>query len=319
MKKKISLIGAGQIGGTLAHLIALKELADVVLFDVAEGLAKGKALDIAQSSGVSGFNIDLKGTSNYEDTKNSDVIIITAGIPRKPGMTRDDLLSTNLKIIKQVADGIKQNSPDAFVICITNPLDVIVMALQKYSGLPTKKVVGMAGILDTSRFKYFLSKEMKVPITDIESLVLGGHGDSMVPMQNHTIVNNKSLSDLVKEKKISEDNLKSIIERTKNGGGEIGKLLEKGSAFYAPAASGIQMAESYLKDKKEKLPCAAYLNGEYGVKGLYAGVPVIIGKSGVEKIIELDLNSEEKKNFEVSIKAVRDLLASAKKIDPKLD
>ena len=319
MTKKISLIGAGQIGGTLAHLIALKELADVVLFDVAEGLAKGKALDIAQSSGVSGFNIDLKGTNNYEDTKNSDVIIITAGIPRKPGMTRDDLLGTNLKIIRQVADGIKQNSPNAFVICITNPLDVIVMALQKYSGLPTKKVVGMAGILDTSRFKYFLSKEMKVPITEIESLVLGGHGDSMVPMQNHTIVNNKSLSDLVKEKKISEDNLKSIIERTKNGGGEIGKLLEKGSAFYAPAASGIQMAESYLKDKKEKLPCAAYLNGEYGVKGLYAGVPVIIGKSGVEKIIELDLNSEEKKNFEVSIKAVRDLLASAKKIDPKLD
>ena len=319
MTKKISLIGAGQIGGTLAHLIALKELADVVLFDVAEGLAKGKALDIAQSSGVSGFNIDLKGTNNYEDTKNSDVIIITAGIPRKPGMTRDDLLGTNLKIIRQVADGIKQNSPNAFVICITNPLDVIVMALQKYSGLPTKKVVGMAGILDTSRFKYFLSKEMKVPITDIESLVLGGHGDSMVPMQNHTIVNKKSLSDLVKEKKISEDNLKSIIERTKNGGGEIGKLLAKGSAFYAPAASGIQMAESYLKDKKAKLPCAAYLNGEYGVRGLYAGVPVIIGKSGVEKIIEIDLNSEEKKNFEVSIKAVRDLLASAKKIDPKLD
>ena len=203
MSKKISLIGAGQIGGTLAHLIAIKELGNIVLFDVAEGLAKGKALDIAQSSGVSGFNIDLKGTNNYEDTKNSDVIIITAGIPRKPGMTRDDLLGTNLKIIRQVADGIKQNSPNAFVICITNPLDVIVMALQKYSGLPTKKVVGMAGILDTSRFKYFLSKEMKVPITDIESLVLGGHGDSMVPMQNHTIVNNKSLSDLVKEKKIS--------------------------------------------------------------------------------------------------------------------
>ena len=318
MTKKISLIGAGQIGGTLAHLIALKELADVVLFDVAEGLAKGKALDIAQSSGVSGFNTDLKGTSNYEDTKNSDVIIITAGIPRKPGMTRDDLLSTNLKIIKQVADGIKQNSPDAFVICITNPLDVIVMALQKYSGLPTKKVVGMAGILDTSRFKYFLSKEMKVQISKINSLVLGGHGDSMVPMHNHTIVNNKSLSDLVKEKKISEDKLKFITERTKNGGGEIGKLLAKGSAFYAPAASGVQMAESYLKDKKEKLPCAAYLNGEYGVKGLYAGVPVIIGKSGVEKIIELDLNNEEKKNFEISIKAVKDLYESAKKIDKSL-
>ena len=232
MRKKITLVGAGQIGGTLAHLIALKELGDVVLFDVAAGIAKGKALDIAQSSPVNEFNIKLSGTDNYEDTKNSDVIIITAGIPRKPGMTRDDLLGTNLKIIKQVAEGIKKNSPNAFVICITNPLDVIVMALQKYSGLPTNKVVGMAGILDTSRFKYFLSKEMKVPITDIESLVLGGHGDSMVPMQNHTIVNNKSLSDLVKEKKISEDNLKSIIERTKNGGGEIGKLLEKGSAFY---------------------------------------------------------------------------------------
>ena len=319
MTKKISLIGAGQIGGTLAHLIALKELADVVLFDVAEGVAKGKALDIAQSSGVSGFNIDLKGTNNYEDIKNSDVIIITAGIPRKPGMTRDDLLGTNLKIIKQVAEGIKKNSPNAFVICITNPLDVIVMALQKYSGLPTNKVVGMAGILDTSRFKYFLSKEMKVPIKHIKSLVLGGHGDSMVPMQNHTIINNNTLSDLIKEKKISKDKLKFIIERTKNGGGEIGKLLEKGSAFYAPAASGVQMAESYLKDKKEELPCAAYLNGEYGVKKLYAGVPVIIGKSGVEKIIELDLNSEEQKNFEVSIKAVRDLLASAKKIDPKLE
>ena len=318
MRKKISLIGAGQIGGTLAHLIAIKELADVVLFDVAEGLAKGKALDIAQSSGVTGFNVDLKGTNNYEDTKNSDVIIITAGIPRKPGMTRDDLLGTNLKIIKQVANGIKKNSPEAFVICITNPLDVIVMALQKYSGLSTKKIVGMAGILDTSRFKYFLSKEMKVPISSINSLVLGGHGDSMVPMQNHTIVNDKLLSDLIREKKISEDKLKSIIDRTKNGGGEIGKLLAKGSAFYAPAASGVQMAESYLKDKKEKLPCAAYLNGEYGVKDLYAGVPVIIGKSGVEKIIELDLSSEEKKNFEVSIKAVRELLESAKKIDPEL-
>ena len=318
MTKKISLIGAGQIGGTLAHLIAIKELADVVLFDVAEGLAKGKALDIAQSSGVTGFNVDLKGTNNYEDTKNSDVIIITAGIPRKPGMTRDDLLGTNLKIIKQVANGIKKNSPEAFVICITNPLDVIVMALQKYSGLSTKKIVGMAGILDTSRFKYFLSKEMKVPISSINSLVLGGHGDSMVPMQNHTIVNDKLLSDLIREKKISEDKLKSIIDRTKNGGGEIGKLLAKGSAFYAPAASGVQMAESYLKHKKEKLPCAAYLNGEYGVKDLYAGVPVIIGKSGVEKIIELDLSSEEKKNFEVSIKAVRELLESAKKIDPEL-
>ena len=318
MTKKISLIGAGQIGGTLAHLIALKELGDIVLFDVAEGLAKGKALDIAQSSGVSGFNIDLKGTNNYEDTKNSDVIIITAGIPRKPGMTRDDLLSTNLKIIKQVADGIKQNSPNAFVICITNPLDIIVMALQKYSGLPTNKVVGMAGILDTSRFKYFLSQELKVPIKKINSLVLGGHGDTMVPMPNQTLVNGKSLTNLLDEKKISQSKLDSIIDRTRKGGAEIVKLLEKGSAFYAPAVSGIDMAESYIKDLKKTLPCAAYLNGEYGIKNLYAGVPVIIGKNGVEKVIELELDDQEKSSFKNSIKSVMELLAAAKKIDPNL-
>ncbi len=318
MTKKISLIGAGQIGGTLAHLIALKELGNIVLFDVAEGLAKGKALDIAQSSGVSGFNIDLKGTNNYEDTKNSDVIIITAGIPRKPGMTRDDLLSTNLKIIKQVADGIKQNSPNAFVICITNPLDIIVMALQKYSGLPTNKVVGMAGILDTSRFKYFLSQELKVPIKKINSLVLGGHGDTMVPMPNQTLVNGKSLTNLLDEKKISQSKLDSIIDRTRKGGAEIVKLLEKGSAFYAPAVSGIDMAESYIKDLKKTLPCAAYLNGEYGIKNLYAGVPVIIGKNGVEKVIELELDDQEKSSFKNSIKSVMELLAAAKKIDPNL-
>jgi len=318
MTKKISLIGAGQIGGTLAHLIALKELGDIVLFDVAEGLAKGKALDIAQSSGVSGFNIDLKGTNNYEDTKNSDVIIITAGIPRKPGMTRDDLLSTNLKIIKQVADGIKQNSPNAFVICITNPLDIIVMALQKYSGLPTNKVVGMAGILDTSRFKYFLSQELKVPIKKINSIVLGGHGDTMVPIPNQTLVNGKSLTNLLDEKKISQSKLDSIIDRTRKGGAEIVKLLEKGSAFYAPAVSGIDMAESYIKDLKKTLPCAAYLNGEYGIKNLYAGVPVIIGKNGVEKVIELELDDQEKSSFKNSIKSVMELLAAAKKIDPNL-
>ncbi len=318
MKKKISLIGAGQIGGTLAHLIALKELGDVVLFDIDEGLAKGKALDIAQSSGVSNFNADLKGTNKYEDIKNSDVIIITAGIPRKPGMSRDDLLGTNLKIIKQVAEGIKNNSPDAFIICITNPLDVIVMALQKYSGLPKNKIVGMAGILDTSRFKYFLSKEIKEPISSITSLVLGGHGDSMVPMPNHTMIKNKSLTKLIQEKKISEDKLKFIIERTKNGGGEIGKLLVKGSAFYAPAASGVEMAESYIKNLKKTLPCAAYLDGEYKTKNLYVGVPVIIGKNGVEKVIELDLSEEERKNFEKSVKAVIDLFNAAKKIDPSL-
>ena len=313
MKKKITLIGAGQIGGTLAHLITIKELGDVVLFDVAEGVAKGKALDIAQSTSVDGFNINLIGTSSYEDIKNSDVIIITAGIPRKPGMTRDDLLGTNLKIIKQVAEGIKRNSPNAFVICITNPLDVIVMALQKYSGLPTNKVVGMAGILDSSRFKYFLSQELKVSVKNISSLVLGGHGDTMVPMLDHTTVNGKSLKKL-----ISKEKLDKIIDRTRKGGGEINKLLEKGSAFYAPATAGVEMAESYIKDLKKTLPCAAYLNGEYGVKNLYAGVPVKIGKNGVEEIIKIDLSEEEEKQFKNSIKAVRELYEAAKKIDSSL-
>ncbi len=318
MRKKISLIGAGQIGGTLAHLIALKELADVVLFDVAEGLAKGKALDIAQSSGVSGFNSSIIGTNNYEDIKNSDVIIVTAGVPRKPGMSRDDLLGINLKIIKQVAEGIKKNSPNSFVICITNPLDVIVMALQKYSKLPETKVVGMAGILDTSRFKYFLSQELKIPIKKINSLVLGGHGDTMVPTLNHTILDGKSLSQLVKDNKISAEKLKFIIDRTRKGGAEIVKLLEKGSAFYAPAASGVEMAESYIKDLKKTLPCAAYLNGEYNVKGLYAGVPVVLGKNGVEKVLELELNDQEKNSFKISVQSVEELFKSAQKIDPDL-
>ena len=307
MKKKISLIGAGQIGGTLAHLIALKELADVVLFDVAEGIAKGKALDIAQSSSVEGFNVNISGTSKYEDTKNSDVIIITAGVPRKPGMTRDDLLEINLKIIKQVAEGIKESSPKAFVICITNPLDVIVMALQKYSGFPKNMVVGMAGILDTSRFKYFLSQELGIPVKKISSLVLGGHGDTMVSMLEHTKVDDKPVLDLVKSGKIKKEILEKIIQRTKDGGAEIVKLLEKGSAFYAPAASGVEMAESYLKDLKKELPCAAYLNGEFGFSNLYAGVPVIIGKKGVEKIINLDLSNEEKKQFNNSINSVKEL------------
>jgi malate dehydrogenase len=318
MRKKISLIGAGQIGGTLAHLIALKELADVVLFDVAEGIAKGKALDIAQSSSVDGFNVSITGTNNYEDTKNSDVIIITAGVPRKPGMTRDDLLGINLKIIKQVAEGIKNTSPNAFVICITNPLDVIVMALQKYSGLPKHMVVGMAGILDTSRFKYFLSQELKVPVSKIESLVLGGHGDTMVSMLNHTTVDGKPVLDLVKNGKLKKEVLDSIVVRTKNGGAEIVKLLEKGSAFYAPAASGVEMAESYLKDLKKQLPCAAFLNGEFGVKDLYAGVPVIIGKKGIEKVVEINLSAEEKKDFDNSILAVQELFNAAKKIDSNL-
>tara|TARA_B100002051_G_C16626597_1_gene581072 strand:+ start:51 stop:1013 length:963 start_codon:yes stop_codon:yes gene_type:complete len=318
MKKKISLIGAGQIGGTLAHLIAIKELGDVVLFDVAQGLAKGKALDIAQSSGVTGFNVDIKGTSDYEDTKNSDVIIITAGIPRKPGMSRDDLLETNLKIIKQVAGGIKKTSPKAFVICITNPLDIIVMALQKYSGFPTNKVVGMAGILDSSRFKYFLSKELNEPIKNIEALVLGGHGDTMVPIPKQTKINNKNIIELVKQNKISKSKLDEIINRTRKGGAEIVKLLEKGSAFYAPAASGVEMAESYLKDLKKTLPCAAYLDGEYGYKNIYAGVPVIVSKKGVEKIVEVELDKSEKENFDISIKSVKELLNLAVKIDPSL-
>jgi len=318
MKKKITLIGAGQIGGTLAHLIAIKELGDVVLFDVAAGIAKGKALDIAQSSPVDGFNINLSGTDDYEDTKNSDVIIITAGVPRKPGMTRDDLLGINLKIIKQVAEGIKKTSPNAFVICITNPLDVIVMALQKYSGLPKNKIVGMAGILDSSRFIYFLSQELKVPVKKIKSFVLGGHGDSMVAMLGHTEVEGKKINDLVKEGKISKEKLDEIVDRTKKGGAEIVKYLEKGSAFYAPAAAGVEMAESYLKNLKKQLPCAVYLDGQYGAKDIYAGVPVIVGENGVEKIIELDLNSEEKKNFDKSIQAVKDLFDAAKKIDTSL-
>ena len=318
MNKKITLIGAGQIGGTLAHLIALKGLADVVLFDVAAGIAKGKALDIAQSSPVSGFNVNLSGTDNYEDTKNSDVIIVTAGVPRKPGMTRDDLLGINLKIIKQVAEGIKNSSPNAFVICITNPLDVIVMALQKYSGLPKNKVVGMAGILDSSRFIYFLSQELKVPVQKIKSFVLGGHGDSMVAMLGSTEINGKKINQLVKEGKIPKEKLNQIVDRTKKGGAEIVKYLEKGSAFYAPAASGVEMAESYLKDQKKQLPCAVHLNGEYSTKDIYAGVPVIIGSGGVEKIIEIDLSSEERESFNKSIKSVRELFDAAKKIDKSL-
>ena len=316
--KKITLIGAGQIGGTLAHLIALKGLADVVLFDVAAGIAKGKALDIAQSSPVEGFNVNLSGTDNYEDTKNSDVIIITAGVPRKPGMTRDDLLGINLKIIKQVAEGIKKTSPDAFVICITNPLDVIVMALQKYSGLPKNKVVGMAGILDSSRFIYFLSQELNIPVKEIKSFVLGGHGDSMVAMLGATKVKGKKIEDFIKEGKLKKERLQEIVERTKKGGAEIVKFLEKGSAFYAPAASGVQMAESYLYDQKKQLPCAAHLNGEYGFKDIYAGVPVIIGSNGVEKIIEINLSKNEKDDFDKSIKSVQDLFEAARKIDNSL-
>ena len=317
---KISLIGAGQIGGTLAHLIGLKELVnEVVLFDVASGIAKGKGLDIAQSSSVDGFNVKFSGTDNYEDIKGSDVIIITAGVPRKPGMSRDDLLGINLKIIKQVAEGIKTNAPNAFVICITNPLDVMVMAFQKYSGLPANKVVGMAGILDSSRFKLFLSEELNVPVREIDAMVMGGHGDTMVPLPRFTKVSGKPLMDLLKEGKISKEKLESINQRTRDGGAEIVKYLEKGSAFYAPAASGVEMAEAFLKDQKKLLPCAAHLHGEYGINNVYAGVPVIIGKEGVERIEEIDLNENEKTEFNNSVEAVIKLWDVASKIDPDLN
>ena len=317
--KKISLIGAGQIGGTLAHLIGIKELAnEVVLFDVASGIAKGKALDIAQSSSVDGFDVKFSGTDNYEDIKNSDVIIVTAGVPRKPGMSRDDLLGINLKIIKQVAEGIKQHAPNAFVICITNPLDVMVMAFQKYSNLPSNKVVGMAGILDSSRFKLFLSLELNVPVKEIEAMVMGGHGDTMVPLPRFTKVSGKPLLELVKEGKLSNDRLEKINQRTRDGGAEIVKFLEKGSAFYAPAASGVEMASAYLNDRKKVLPCAAYLSGEYGIEGIYAGVPVIIGKNGVEKIEEISLDDNEKKEFRNSIDSVKKLWKAASSLDPSL-
>ena len=316
---KISLIGAGQIGGTLAHLIGTKELVnEVVLFDVASGVAKGKALDIAQSSSVDGFNVKFFGTDDYKDIKDSDVIIITAGVPRKPGMSRDDLLGINLKIIKQVAEGIKQNAPNAFVICITNPLDVMVMAFQKFSGLSANKVVGMAGILDSSRFKLFLSLELNVPVKEIDSMVMGGHGDTMVPMPRFTKVSEKPLMDLVNDGTISQKRLEEINQRTRDGGAEIVKYLEKGSAFYAPAASGVQMAEAYLNNEKKLLPCAVQLNGEYGVNDVYAGVPVVIGKQGVEKIEEIDLDDKEKKEFMHSIEAVKALWEAASKIDPDL-
>ena len=317
---KISLIGAGQIGGTLAHLIGLKELVDeVVLFDVVSGIAKGKGLDIAQSSSVDGFNVKFSGTDNYEDIKGSDVIIITAGVPRKPGMSRDDLLGINLKIIKQVAKGVKLNAPNVFVICITNPLDVMVMAFQKYSGLPANKVVGMAGILDSSRFKLFLSEELNVPVREIDAMVMGGHGDTMVPLPRFTKVSGKPLMDLLKEGKISEEKLESINQRTRDGGAEIVKYLEKGSAFYAPAASGVEMAEAFLKDQKKLLPCAAHLHGEYGINNVYAGVPVVIGKEGVERIDEIDLNENEKTEFNNSVEAVIKLWDAASKIDPDLN
>ncbi|UJW87156.1 malate dehydrogenase [Devosia sp. SL43] len=317
-RKKIALIGSGQIGGTLALLAAQKELGDVVLFDVVEGVGPGKALDIAQSAPSQGFDAVMKGTSEYKDIKDADVVIVTAGVPRKPGMSRDDLLEINLKVMEQVGAGIAKYAPKAFVICITNPLDAMVWALQKFSGLPTNKVIGMAGVLDSSRFIHFIAEELGVSVEDVNAFVLGGHGDTMVPLARYSTVAGIPLTDLVKSGWLSKDRLDAIIQRTRDGGAEIVGLLKTGSAFYAPAASAIAMAESYLKDKKRVLPSAAYLNGEYGVKGTYVGVPVVIGAGGAEKIVEISLNSAEQKAFDKSVGAVEGLIEACKKIAPKL-
>ena len=313
-RKKISLIGAGNIGGTLAHLIGIKELADVVLVDIAKGMPQGKSLDIAQSSPVEGFDINFNGTNSFAQIKNSDVIIVTAGSPRKPGMSREDLIEINLKVMKSVGEAIKKYSPKAFVICITNPLDAMVWALREFSGLPHQMVVGMAGVLDSARFRYFIAHHMKVSVEDVSAFVLGGHGDTMVPLVRFSSVGGIPLPDLVKMKLIDNNSIKKIVDRTRTGGGEIVSLLKTGSAFYAPAASALEMAESYLKDKKRILPSAAFLRGEYGVKNFYVGVPVIIGKRGVEKIIEVKLNPEEKKMFVKSVKSVKNLINIVKKI-----
>ncbi len=317
-RNKIALIGAGMIGGTLAHLIGLKELGDVVLFDIVEDMPMGKCLDIAESSPVEGFDAVMKGTNEYADIKGADVVIVTAGVPRKPGMSRDDLLEINLKVMEQVGAGIKKYAPEAFVICITNPLDAMVWALQKVTGLPRNKVVGMAGVLDSARFRHFLALEFDVSVEDVSAFVLGGHGDSMVPMIRYSTVAGIPLPDLIKMRWITEKRLEEIVQRTRDGGAEIVGLLKTGSAYYAPAASAIEMAEAYLKDKKRVLPCAAYLNGEYGVKGLYIGVPVIIGQKGVERVVEIKLNSAERDEFMGSVESVKNLVEACQKIAPVL-
>jgi malate dehydrogenase len=317
-RTKIALIGAGMIGGTLAHLVGLKELGDVVLFDVVEGTPQGKALDIAQSGGVEGFDVALKGTNAYADIEGASVCIVTAGSPRKPGMSRDDLIGINLKVMEQVGAGIRKYAPNGLVICITNPLDAMVWALQKASGLPRNMVIGMAGVLDTARFRHFIADELKVSVKDVSAFVLGGHGDDMVPLTRYSTVAGIPLTDLVKMRWLTQERLDQIVDRTRKGGGEIVGLLKTGSAFYAPASSAIQMAESYLKDQKRILPCAAFLNGEYGVKGLYVGVPVIIGSGGVEKIIEIDLNSAERQMLQKSVDSVKGLVDACIKIQPAL-
>ncbi|MBV8448487.1 MAG: malate dehydrogenase [Hyphomicrobiales bacterium] len=317
-RSKIGLIGAGQIGGTLAHLIGLKELGDTVMFDIAEGLPQGKALDIAESSPVDGFDASYKGTQSYADLKGCDVVIVTAGVPRKPGMSRDDLLGINLKVMEAVGAGIKQYCPNAFVVCITNPLDAMVWALQKFSGLSNKKIVGMAGVLDSARFRYFLSQEFGVSVEDVSAFVLGGHGDDMVPLVRYSTIAGIPLPDLVKTGWTTQAKIDAVVERTRKGGGEIVNLLKTGSAFYAPAASAIAMAESYLKDKKRVLPCATYLEGQYGQKGLFLGVPVVIGASGVERVVEIELDREEKSMFEKSVASVKSLIEACQNINTAL-
>jgi len=317
-RKKIALVGGGMIGGTLAHLAALKELGDIIIFDIVDGLPQGKALDIAQSSPIEGFDARISAVNRYDGIEGADVVIVTAGVPRKPGMNRDDLLEINLKVMSQVGAGVKKYAPGAFVICITNPLDVMVWALQKYCGLPTNQVVGMAGVLDSARFRYFLAEEFNVSVEDVTAFVLGGHGDTMVPLPRYATVAGIPLPDLVAMKWITQKRIDEIVQRTRDGGAEIVGLLKTGSAFYAPASAAIAMAESYLKDKKRVLPCAAHLKGEYGVDNLYVGVPVVIGAGGVERIVEIRLDKDEKNQFKNSIKAVQGLMDAARKIAPDL-
>ena len=317
-RKKIALIGAGNIGGTLALLAAQKELGDVVLFDVVEGVPQGKALDLSQVGPIAGFDAKITGTNDYKDIAGADVIIVTAGVARKPGMSRDDLLGINLKVMKAVGEGIKANAPDAFVICITNPLDAMVWALREFSGLPHNKVVGMAGVLDSARFSHFIADEFAVSVKDVNTFVLGGHGDTMVPVVRYSTINGIPVPDLVKMGLSTQEKIDAIVKRTRGGGGEIVALLGTGSAFYAPAASGIAMAEAYLGDQKRILPCAAYVDGQYGVDGLYVGVPVMIGAGGVEKVIEIELDADDKAGLQVSVDAVKELLDACKALDASL-
>ena len=315
-RNKIALIGSGMIGGTLAHMIGLKELGDVVLFDIAEGVPQGKGLDIAESSPVDGFDAAFSGANDYAAIEGADVCIVAAGVPRKPGMSRDDLLGINLKVMEQVGAGIKKYAPKAFVICITNPLDAMVWALQKASGLPANKVVGMAGVLDSARFRYFLAEALDISVKDVHAMTLGGHGDDMVPLVRHSTVGGVPLPDLVKMGWLTQEKLDAIVERTRKGGGEIVALLKTGSAFYAPAASAIAMAESYLNDQRRILPVAAYLSGQYGVKDMYVGVPAVIGANGVEKVVEVAFDAAETEMFKKSVAAVQGLIEACKKIDP---